>query len=65
MSLYESGILSGVTDKTIGKLTLIRGHMYQMHQSRRADLGSGSPCLCDLIYYDLKGLTDPRSAILF
>lgn len=54
MNLYDSGILPGVTDKTIGKLTLIRGHMYQMHQSRRADLGSGSPCLCDLIYYDLK-----------
>lgn len=54
MNLYDSGILPGVTDKTIGKLTLIRGHMYQMHHSRRADLGSGSPGLCDLIYYDLK-----------
>lgn len=40
------------------------GRMYQASQNRRADLGSGSFCPCNLIHFDLKGKTDPKSALL-
>ena len=33
-------------------------------RSRSADLGSGPPRPCNLINYDLKGKTVPRSALL-
>lgn len=59
-----NGLLGRVTVLTrmIGITTRPGSVRVKYLKRRSADPGLGPPCQHNLIYYDLKGKTDPRSA---